>query len=166
MAELTEALGIPALVAQRVVAWVQAGGWHATSGLPKPQELAVTAGSAYIIPPERFVGDSALATLAARGLELRRHEGFGDLAPPPILRGGAVAQQREAERRTRLRNRAATRRRQASCAARAVTIPTRTSARRWTSFSGCLRRTRRMAERRRRSVRAPGAARQQLIRWL
>lgn len=69
--------------------WEQAGGWHAASGLPKPQELTVTAGSPFLIHPERTVDDSALQRLGARGLGLRRHEGFGDLAPPPRLRRDA-----------------------------------------------------------------------------
>lgn len=89
-AELTMALGgVPARVAERWTRWEQAGGWHMASGLPKPQELTVAAGSTYVIYTERMVSDSALAAFSARGLGLRRHEGFGDLAPPPALREGA-----------------------------------------------------------------------------
>ena len=91
---LHEALGIPARVVNRWTRWDQTGGWHAASGLPKPQELTVAAGSTYLIQiqlqdhPERSRGDTSLAKLGARGLGLRRHEGFGDLALPPILRPG------------------------------------------------------------------------------
>lgn len=105
--ELTEALGVGASVVQRWTRWEQAGGWHVASGLPKQQELTVTAGSTYIISTERPVADSALSRLAERGLGLRRHEGFGDLAPPPILRPGAAARQKAAEDRRMLRDRAA-----------------------------------------------------------
>lgn len=88
-AELTKALGVPARVVKRWTRWEQAGGWHVASGLPKPQELTVAAGSTYVIYTERMVSDSALAAFSSRGLGLRRHEGFGDLAPPPALREGA-----------------------------------------------------------------------------
>jgi CRISPR-associated protein Csx10 len=96
--ELEDALGVPARVVKSWTRWEQAGGWHAASGLPKPQELAVCAGSTFLIHPERAVDDSALANLGARGLGLRRHEGFGDLAPPPALRPGRIARDAEARR--------------------------------------------------------------------
>jgi CRISPR-associated protein Csx10 len=106
--ELSEALGgAGASVVQRWTRWEQAGGWHVASGLPKQQELTVAAGSTYIISTERSVADSALARLAERGLGLRRHEGFGDLAPPPALRPGATARRTAAEYRRRLRDLAA-----------------------------------------------------------
>jgi CRISPR-associated protein Csx10 len=105
--ELTEALGVGASVVRRWTRWEQAGGWQAASGLPKQQELTVAAGSAYLISTERPVPDAALARLADRGLGLRRHEGFGDLAPPPLLRAGAAARQKEAEHRRKLRDQTA-----------------------------------------------------------
>jgi CRISPR-associated protein Csx10 len=86
--ELERALGVPARVVRSWTRWEQAGGWHAASGLPKHQELTVSAGSTFQVHPERRVDDTALRTLAARGLGLRRHEGFGTLAPPPFLRPG------------------------------------------------------------------------------
>jgi CRISPR-associated protein Csx10 len=97
--ELSEVLGVPARVVRRWTRWEQAGGWHAASGLPKPQELTVAAGSTYIIHPERNVDDTVLDALSRRGVGLRRHEGFGDLAPPPALRQGRAAVQAEAARR-------------------------------------------------------------------
>lgn len=105
--ELSETLGAPARVVRRWTRWEQAGGWHAASGLPKPQELTVAAGSTYIIHPERIVDDTALAALSSRGVGLRRHEGFGDLAPAPVLRPGRAALQARADRRRKLRDDAA-----------------------------------------------------------
>jgi CRISPR-associated protein Csx10 len=106
---LRSALGIPPSVGVEVVdrwtRWDQTGGWHVASGLPKPQELTVAAGSTYLIQiqdyPERVHGDTSLRTLGAEGLGLRRHEGFGDLAPPPLLRPGKAQHDAKA---TRLRD--------------------------------------------------------------
>lgn len=105
--DLEDALGVPATVAKSWTRWEQAGGWHAASGLPKPQELAVCAGSTFLIHPERTVDDSALTRLGARGLGLRRHEGFGDLAPPPTLRPGRIARQAQADELKKLTDKAA-----------------------------------------------------------
>ena len=101
-AELEDLLGAGAKVADRWTRWHQAGGWHVASGLPKPAELAVAAGSTYVIYSERPVEPSQLAHLAQRGLGLRRHEGFGDLAPPPALEWGKRARDDEGRRLTRL----------------------------------------------------------------
>ena len=68
----------------------------------KPAELAVAAGSAFIIRTERTVVTSDIQRLSSRGVGLRRHEGFGDLAGPPCLRDGMearLARQRHARRR-------------------------------------------------------------------
>lgn len=105
--ELAEVLGVRASVVGRWTRWEQAGGWHVASGLPKPQELTVAAGSTYLISPERALDDSALRRLSVRGLGVRRHEGFGDLAPPPVLRPGAEAHEQQAEHLRKLRNTAA-----------------------------------------------------------
>jgi len=99
-AELSEVLGTSAHVVHRWTRWQQAGGWHVASGLPKPAELAVVAGSTYVISTERTVSDAVLDGLSRRGLGLRRHEGFGDLAPPPVLKPGRGAREQE-ERRLR-----------------------------------------------------------------
>ena len=90
-AELDEVLGCQARVVRRWARWETVGGWHVASGLPKPAELAVAAGSTYLIEPSGPVPGDALAELGRRGLGLRRHEGFGDLAPPPRLAPGRRA---------------------------------------------------------------------------
>lgn len=51
-----------------------ASGWHAASGLPKPAEVALSAGAVAIL---RNVGPDKLRTLLDRGLGLRRSEGYG-----------------------------------------------------------------------------------------
>ena len=103
---LERALGVPARVVRSWTRWEQSGGWHAASGLPKHQELIVSAGSTFRIHPERPVNDAALRTIASKGLGLRRHEGYGDLAPPPVLRRGRAereeVQEAEAARTTDL----------------------------------------------------------------
>lgn len=106
--ELEQALGgTGARVEKAWTRWEQVGGWHAASGLPKPQELAVAAGSSYVISTERPVDHAALSALADRGLGLRRHEGFGDLAPAPALRPGAKALREEADRQKKLKDKTA-----------------------------------------------------------
>lgn len=82
VAELTELLGSPASVERRWTRWAEIGGWHVASGLPKPTEIAVQAGSTYLVTTEEPITDQALAALAMRGLGLRRHEGFGELSGP------------------------------------------------------------------------------------
>ena len=96
--ELTEVLGTPAHVTRRWTRWQQVGGWHVASGLPKPSELAVAAGSTYLISAERALANAVLAELGRRGIGLRRHEGFGDLAPPPALKPGRRARDTETRR--------------------------------------------------------------------
>ena len=54
--------------------WEQIGGWHAASNLPKPVEVAVTAGSTYLIRTSSRPSDDALASLISAGVGLRRHE--------------------------------------------------------------------------------------------
>lgn len=82
--ELSAALGgVPARVTRRWVRWTQVTGWHAASGLPKPAEAAVAAGGTYLVQCDRAPDETALRTLAARGLGLRRAEGYGALGPGP-----------------------------------------------------------------------------------
>jgi CRISPR-associated protein Csx10 len=96
--ELERLLGVPARVKRRWTRWQQAGGWHIASGLPKPTELAVAPGSTFLIDAEQPVADQALAELGRHGVGLRRHEGFGDLAPPPELEPGRRVREAEQAR--------------------------------------------------------------------
>jgi len=86
--ELREVLGAEVRVERRWTRWTETCGWHMASGLPKPAELAVAPGSTYVLRCDPRPEDAALLRLAERGIGLRRHEGFGDLAPPPPLRPG------------------------------------------------------------------------------
>jgi len=103
-AELQDVLGCPVRVARRWARWHTVGGWHVASGLPKPAEVAVAAGSTYLLEPSAPVPDAAVAELGRRGLGLRRHEGFGDLASPPRLVPGRHARQAEEDRLRGLMN--------------------------------------------------------------
>ena len=51
-------------------------GWHAASGLPKPDEWAAEAGSTYIVSGVPETGSA----LVGRGIGLRRREGYGQVA--------------------------------------------------------------------------------------
>ena len=80
--ELSTVLGCHAVVLKSWTRWDSVGGWHAASGLPKPTETVVTAGSTYAVQ----LADPSRANLAAlmdRGLGLRRHEGFGHIGRYP-----------------------------------------------------------------------------------
>ncbi|WP_300603279.1 type III-B CRISPR module-associated Cmr3 family protein [Trebonia sp.] len=105
--ELEEALGVPAFVERRWSRWQEVGGWHVASGVPKATELAVCAGSAFLIHTERPVAAATLLALSRRGVGLRRHEGFGDLAPVPALRDGTEARDARARCLKRLEDRVA-----------------------------------------------------------
>lgn len=102
--ELSRALDVPARVERRWTRWQEVGGWHIASGLPKPAELAVAAGATYLISTERSVAAPALTALGQRGVGLRRHEGFGDLAGRPVLHDGLQARQAKEEERRRQRD--------------------------------------------------------------
>ncbi|WP_317493492.1 type III-B CRISPR module-associated Cmr3 family protein [Haloechinothrix sp. LS1_15] len=86
--ELSEVLGVEVQDVrerERWTRWTEAGGWHAASGLPKPTERAVAPGSTYLVRCAEAPDENALRTLRARGIGLRRREGFGALyrAEPP-----------------------------------------------------------------------------------
>ncbi|CAL9577044.1 type III-B CRISPR module-associated Cmr3 family protein [Streptomyces sp. enrichment culture] len=86
--QLGEALRaeLSCLLATRIVkverVWARrerVGGWHAASNLPKPVELAVSAGSVLLLAFDEPPAPEALLALAGRGVGLRRNEGFGAL---------------------------------------------------------------------------------------
>lgn len=99
--ELERALGVPATVRRRWTRWEEVGGWHVASGLPKPSEMTVAAGSTFLIHTERAFDPEAVTALSLRGVGLRRHEGFGDLAGPPAIRPGKERQREEERHRQR-----------------------------------------------------------------
>lgn len=83
-------------------------GWHAATGLPKPTDHAVAAGSTWLLRPLVAVPGDRLAELVADGVGLRRTEGFGRVSvardswrppappvPPEAAPDPAVAQARQ-----------------------------------------------------------------------
>lgn len=82
--ELTEIFGAATTVEQQWTRWDQVGGWHMASQLPKHTETVVTGGSTYLLTVQGGVNNEQLRRLWLRGLGLRRHEGFGHVAPAPI----------------------------------------------------------------------------------
>lgn len=65
------------------VRWIEVGGWHAASGLPKPRERAVAPGSTFRIRCDAAPDPASLVTVMATGIGLRRREGFGALYRMP-----------------------------------------------------------------------------------
>ena len=99
LAELEEALGVPVRRDRPVrkwIRWTTEGGWHGASGLPKPTERCVSAGSTYMITLAQRPPEEALARLASRGLGLRRYEGFGSLLAEVSVDPAAVERERVA----------------------------------------------------------------------
>lgn len=73
---LREALWEQVKVVARWVRPTRVAGWHMASGLPKPEEWALAAGSTFVIegaPPD-------LARRIVAGVGLRRREGFGTIS--------------------------------------------------------------------------------------
>jgi CRISPR-associated protein Csx10 len=102
--ELSCLLGVHADIEATWVRRVRVGGWHIASGLPKPVEIAVQAGSTYRIRCTETVSDEGLQRLADVGLGLRRNEGFGwvgplpDGTPPPLQQPGRATTDRRGTR--------------------------------------------------------------------
>ncbi|MGW1677943.1 type III-B CRISPR module-associated Cmr3 family protein [Saccharopolyspora sp. NPDC002376] len=81
--ELSDVLGVEvAPVEGPWGRWTEVGGWHLASGLPKPTERAVQAGSTYRIRCAEPPSEAARRALMVRGVGLRRREGFGALCRP------------------------------------------------------------------------------------
>lgn len=77
---LSRVLGFPDGSVSVVDSWVrreQIGGWHALTNLPKPTELAVTAGSVFRLRLPATPTAEQLRHLVNHGLGVRRTEGFG-----------------------------------------------------------------------------------------
>ncbi|MEU6261931.1 type III-B CRISPR module-associated Cmr3 family protein [Saccharopolyspora shandongensis] len=82
LCELSKVLGVEASSVKPWSRWTEVGGWHLASGLPKPTERAVQAGSTYRVRCAERPSDAALRALMVRGVGLRRREGFGALCRP------------------------------------------------------------------------------------
>ena len=78
-AELATWFDADATLIRQWTRWEHVGGWHAASGLPKPTETVVSAGSTYLVDVADPVNKDTLRRLWTRGVGLRRHEGFGHL---------------------------------------------------------------------------------------
>lgn len=72
---LRQALWDQVRVVARWVRPVRVSGWHMASGLPKPEEWALAAGSTFVIEG----GPRDLASRLVEGIGLRRREGFGEI---------------------------------------------------------------------------------------
>ncbi|MGI8310535.1 type III-B CRISPR module-associated Cmr3 family protein [Saccharopolyspora hattusasensis] len=100
LGELSEVLGVETSPGVKPwQRWTEVGGWHLASGLPKPTERAVQAGSTYRIRCAERPSEAARRALMVRGVGLRRREGFGALCrPAPPLSfyewGGVLARLR------------------------------------------------------------------------
>ncbi|MBE9375295.1 hypothetical protein IQ251_12655 [Saccharopolyspora sp. HNM0983] len=82
--ELSEVLGVQVIDVRPWIRWTEAGGWHAASGLPKPTERAVAPGSTFRVQCAEPPAEAARRSLTARGVGLRRREGFGALHVPSV----------------------------------------------------------------------------------
>jgi CRISPR-associated protein Csx10 len=75
--EISQFLGTHATIERQWVRYERVGGWHLASNLPKPEELAISAGSTYLLNLADPLDPQRTAALTTRGLGLRRAEGFG-----------------------------------------------------------------------------------------
>lgn len=94
-----ELLGVGVRVARSWVRQERLSGWNGLVNLPKPEELAVAAGSVYQLALDATPTTDALARLYRHGLGVRRAEGYGWLEPgtwtPPKIAAAAVPEQRD-----------------------------------------------------------------------
>lgn len=84
--EIARRLDLPANSLTLVKQWARVqrvAGWHAASGLPKPEDLALAPGSAGLFDMAQPASPDQLARLARDGLGLRRSEGMGWVAVNP-----------------------------------------------------------------------------------
>ncbi|MFF6815167.1 type III-B CRISPR module-associated Cmr3 family protein [Streptomyces sp. NPDC012403] len=80
---LSELLGVKVTVDHAWIRRESTGGWNALTNLPKPAELAVSAGSAFRLGLGSTPTAQGLRRLLDHGLGLRRAEGFGWVALGP-----------------------------------------------------------------------------------
>jgi CRISPR-associated protein Csx10 len=75
---VAELLGVRARNGRAWTRTAVVGGWHAASNLPKPEEMAVSAGSVFeLLLPDGDAPAEGVAALLAHGLGVRRAEGYG-----------------------------------------------------------------------------------------
>jgi len=84
LGELAELAGSSAEIIGSWARPVTIGGWDLISGLPKPEEVAVVAGSTWLVQFDGPVGAAGLARLQA-GIGLRRVEGYGSVRVNPSM---------------------------------------------------------------------------------
>lgn len=104
-------LGVDPSTISSVCGWTRmtwVGGWHIASGLPKPQDVALAAGSTLRIELASSIPEATLKRLFQRGLGVRTEEGYGSFEfvtqawrPPTV--GGTTGSMPAPERWTRLR---------------------------------------------------------------
>ncbi|MFJ9675400.1 type III-B CRISPR module-associated Cmr3 family protein [Streptomyces sp. NPDC101221] len=81
---LAESLGVISVGIERSwTRWERVGGWNAVARVPKPEDLAVAAGSVYLLKLTGGPGSAGLARILQDGIGLRRAEGYGWLALGP-----------------------------------------------------------------------------------
>ena len=108
--DLSARLGCNVTVVNQWVRPTRIGGWHAASGLPKSQDVALIPGSTALLATDVPVSLDRLVAVAADGVGLRRAEGFGSVTinptawTPPITtdapsHGGSVPEAVEVHRR-------------------------------------------------------------------
>ncbi|MDT9692646.1 type III-B CRISPR module-associated Cmr3 family protein [Streptomyces sp. P9(2023)] len=87
LARLAQSLGIASVeIARAWTRWERVGGWNAVARLPKPEDLAVAAGSVYLLKPTGDPGPAGLTRLVEDGIGIRRAEGYGWLTLGPWQR--------------------------------------------------------------------------------
>ena len=80
---LGEALGAPIRINRQWVRVERVGGWNVVAGTPKPQEVALAAGSTVRLVPDEPVPAKRVAAFQNLGIGLRRNEGFGRVVVGP-----------------------------------------------------------------------------------
>ena len=77
--ELSTLLDTDVTVKRRWVRHERVGGWNRATNLPKPEELAVSAGTVYLLRCTQAPAPQRVRALCDAGLGMRRNEGFGAL---------------------------------------------------------------------------------------
>lgn len=77
--ELSALLGTDVTITRSWVRHERVGGWNTAANLPKPEELAISAGSTYLLRCASPPAAERVQALCDLGLGLRRNEGFGAL---------------------------------------------------------------------------------------